>query len=241
MTFAPSIRSIGVALLVLLAAGGCDSYAQSSRSGSARVNQSQIKSDGNFTEVVTLAGGCFWCTEAVYEQFQQSGKVGEVVSGYIGGTKAEANYEAVCSYKRPIPGKPLHAEAVQVHYDPDKISFEEILEVFFKTHDPTSLYQQGADKGPQYRTSIFFNSDEQKAAAKAYIDKLNKEKVYRREVVTLLEDGTGKSETSTFYPAEEYHQDYFRRNPYQGYCQMVVSQKVRKTRNLFEDKLKLDP
>ncbi|SRR6056297_398704 len=207
---------------------------------SAKTRPADAASAGNqdARAVATLAGGCFWCTEAVFEEING---VGEVVSGYIGGTRAEANYGAVSSYKMPIPGKPLHAEAVQVHYDPDVIRFEEILEIFFKTHDPTSLYRQGADVGPQYRTSIFYGDDEQKEAAEKYIDKLNRERTFRGRVATLLEDGTGESETSTFYPAEEYHQDYFRRNPTATYCQLVVSQKVRKSRNLFEDKLKPKP
>lgn len=178
-------------------------------------------SGDSYTSIATLAGGCFWCTEAVFEAIEG---VGDVESGYIGGHVKNPSYKAVCT------GRTGHAEAVQVYYDPNKITFDEVLEIFFKTHDPTTLNRQGADAGTQYRSAIFYKDDEQKESAKKYIEKISKD--YRSPIVTKLE------KLDTWYPAEEYHQDYFRKNPYASYCQAVVSKKVRKTQNLFEDKLK---
>jgi peptide-methionine (S)-S-oxide reductase len=173
--------------------------------------------------VATLAGGCFWCTEAVYERMEG---VNDVVSGYIGGFVRNPTYEQVCSKKTG------HAEAVEVYYDPSKTTYEELLEVFFKTHDPTTLNRQGADEGPQYRSSVFYHNEEQKAAAEKYIQKLNESGEFRTPIVTKLEKAT------IFYPAEEYHQDYFRLNPNAGYCQAVVKNKVRKFNREFGDKIK---
>lgn len=173
--------------------------------------------------VATFAGGCFWCTEAVFERMEG---VKDVISGYIGGTVPNPTYEQVCSKKTG------HAEAVEITYDPSKTTYEELLEVFFKTHDPTTLNRQGADEGPQYRSSVFFHSDEQKAAAKKYIEKLDESGEYKRKIVTLLEEAT------TFYPAELYHQDFFRKNPNHGYCRAVVVDKVRKFNRNFGDKVK---
>ena len=176
------------------------------------------------TEVVaTLAGGCFWCTEAVFERIEG---VGDVVSGYIGGKMPNPTYKQVCT------GYTGHAEAVEVYYDPRVRSFDEILEIFFATHDPTTLNRQGRDVGTQYRSSIFYHNDEQKKAAEKYIVKLGESGKYDRPIVTKLEKAT------VFYPAEEYHQDYFRLNPNAGYCQFVVRNKVRKTNRSFGDKLK---
>lgn len=173
--------------------------------------------------VATLAGGCFWCTEAVFERMEG---VNDVISGYIGGTVPNPTYEQVCGKKTG------HAEAVEVYYDPTKVTYEELLEVFFKTHDPTTLNKQGADEGPQYRSSVFYHDEEQRAAAEKYIKKLGESGEYDRKVVTQLEKAT------TFYPAEEYHQDFFRRNPNYGYCRAVVVPKVRKFNRNFGDKIK---
>jgi methionine-S-sulfoxide reductase len=173
--------------------------------------------------VATLAGGCFWCTEAVFERMTG---VKDVVSGYIGGTVPNPTYEQVCGKKTG------HAEAVEIFYDPTKTSYEELLEVFFKTHDPTTLNRQGADVGPQYRSAVFYHDEKQKLAAEKYIKKLNESGEFNRPIVTTLEKAT------KFYPAEEYHQDYFRRNPNAGYCQMVVKNKVRKFNREFGDKIK---
>lgn len=173
--------------------------------------------------VATLAGGCFWCTEAVFERMRG---VNDVVSGYIGGHVPNPIYQQVLTKKTG------HAEAIEIRYDPTKTTYEELLEVFFKTHDPTTLNRQGNDVGPQYRSSVFYHNEEQKKAAEKYIAKLNESGEYSRPIVTKLEPAT------TFYPAEEYHQDYFRRNPNQGYCQIVVKNKVRKFNRAFGDKIK---
>ncbi len=180
-------------------------------------------SDKPKESVVTLAGGCFWCTEAVFERMKG---VNDVVSGYIGGHVPNPTYEQVCGKKTG------HAEAVEVYYDPDKISYDELLEIFFKTHDPTTLNRQGADEGPQYRSSIFFHSEEERVAAKKFIRKLDASGKFRSRIVTKLERAT------EFYPAEEYHQDYFRLNPNAQYCQYVVRGKVLKAQKEFSDKLK---
>ncbi|MEO1617337.1 MAG: peptide-methionine (S)-S-oxide reductase MsrA [Planctomycetota bacterium] len=173
----------------------------------------------------TFAGGCFWCTEAVFERMEG---VKDVISGYIGGTVPNPTYEQVCSKKTG------HAEAVEIVFDPTKTSYEELLEVFFKTHDPTTLNRQGADEGPQYRSSVFYHDEEQKKAAAKYIEKLNDSGEYKRKIVTLLEEAT------TFYPAEVYHQDFFRKNPTHGYCRAVVVDKLRKFNRNFGDKIKKD-
>ncbi|MDG2221188.1 MAG: peptide-methionine (S)-S-oxide reductase MsrA [Rubripirellula sp.] len=173
--------------------------------------------------VATFAGGCFWCTEAVFERMEG---VKDVVSGYIGGHVPNPTYEQVCGKKTG------HAEAVEIVFDPSKTSYEELLKVFFKTHDPTTQNRQGADVGPQYRSAIFYHGDEQKEQSKKFIEKLNKSREYSRPVVTTLEKAT------KFYPAEEYHQDYFRLNPYAPYCQAVVKNKVRKFNREFGDKIK---
>ena len=176
---------------------------------------------GKKEAVATLAGGCFWCTEAVYERMRG---INDVVSGYIGGHVKNPTYEQVCSKKTG------HAEAVEIYYDPTQTTYEELLEVFFKTHDPTTLNRQGADVGPQYRSAIFFHNDEQKAQAKKYIAKLNA--AGEGPIVTTLEVA------SKFYPAEEYHQDFFARNPNHGYCRAVVKNKVRKFNREFGEKIK---
>jgi peptide-methionine (S)-S-oxide reductase len=176
--------------------------------------------------VATLAGGCFWCTEAVFERMKG---VGNVVSGYIGGQIPNPTYEAVCT------GLTGHAEAVEIEYDPTVTTFEELLEVFFETHDPTSLNRQGADVGTQYRSAIFYHDNEQKEIAEAYIKQLNESPPYRRRpIVTTLESA------STFYVAEDKHQDYFANNPAAGYCQAVVRPKVMKFQKSFKDKVKKD-
>ncbi len=173
--------------------------------------------------VAILAGGCFWCTEAVYERMEG---ITDVVSGYIGGRNANPTYQQVCT------GRTGHAEAVQIFYDPSKTSFQEILKVFFKTHDPTTLNRQGVDTGTQYRSSVFYLNEEQKKIAADYIKELDEHGDFRNPIVTKLEKAT------EFFPAEEYHQDYFRRNPNAAYCQRVVVDKVRKFNRSFGDKIK---
>lgn len=173
--------------------------------------------------VATLAGGCFWCTEAVFERMEG---VNDVVSGYIGGHVPNPTYEQICT---KLTG---HAEAVEVYYDPSKTNYEELLKVFFKTHDPTTLNKQGNDVGPQYRSSVFYHNDEQRQIADKVIKELNESGELRRPIVTKLEEAT------KFYVAEEYHQDYYRKNPNAGYCQIVVRNKVRKFNREFGDKIK---
>lgn len=171
----------------------------------------------------TFAGGCFWCTEAVYAELDG---VGAVTSGYIGGSVPNPTYQQVCG------GLTGHAEAVQIEYDPRKVSFEQLLEVFFATHDPTTRNRQGADVGTQYRSGIFFHDAEQKRIAEQVIARLDAARAFPAPIVTEV------TEASIFYPAEDYHQDYFANNPAQGYCRAVVAPKVAKVRKVFEALLK---
>lgn len=174
-------------------------------------------------EVATLGGGCFWCLEAVFEQLRG---VERVESGYAGGNAANPTYQQVCG------GGTGHAEVVQITFDTQVISFADLLDVFFDIHDPTTLNRQGADVGTQYRSAIFFHSPEQKRVAEEKIAALNASGVYRVPVVTQLVP------FEAFYRAEDYHQGYFRTNPYQGYCQAVVGPKVAKFRVHFADKIR---
>lgn len=177
----------------------------------------------NGTETTTLAGGCFWCLEAVYDELKG---VTDVVSGYAGGSVSNPSYEAVCT------GKTGHAEVVQIKFDPKAISFAEILKVFFTIHDPTTLNQQGADVGTQYRSAIFYHTPEQKTIAEETIKEITAAKIWDNPIVTQVVP------FKEFFAAEDYHQEYFARNPYQGYCQMVVAPKVAKFRQKFVGKLK---
>ena len=170
-----------------------------------------------------FAGGCFWCVEAVFEELDG---VQDAVSGYAGGAKETANYEAVCS------GTTGHAEAVKIIYDPSKISFKKLLEVHFATHDPTTLNRQGNDVGTQYRSTIFYATNEEKQAAQEYIAELEKMHAYDRPIVTTLEP------LKAFYEAETYHQNYVCANPMQGYVRAVALPKVDKVRKKFADDLK---
>jgi peptide-methionine (S)-S-oxide reductase len=174
-------------------------------------------------EVATLGGGCFWCLEAVFDEVRG---VEDVLSGYSGGFVVNPTYRQVCD------GKTGHAEVVRVAFDPTVITFREILEIFFAIHDPTTLNRQGADVGPQYRSAIFYHSPEQKATAQAVIAELNTGRIFDKPIVTEVAGVT------RFYPAEDYHQEYFRKNPHQPYCQVVVSPKVAKLRKSFAAKLK---
>ncbi len=174
-------------------------------------------------EVATLAGGCFWCLEAVYDDLKG---VEDVVSGYSGGAAANPTYKQVCT------GTTGHAEVVQVTFDPSVISFREILEVFFTIHDPTTLNRQGADVGTQYRSAIYYHSPAQKAAAEQAIGELNAAHLWGNPIVTEVVP------LKAFYPAEEYHQEYFKRNPDQSYCRVVVAPKVAKFRKQYLAKLK---
>ena len=178
---------------------------------------------GNEREIATLAGGCFWCLEAVYEQMMG---VESVVSGYTGGHIVNPSYEQVCT------GRTGHAEAVQVTFDPQVASYRDILGVFFSIHDPTTLNRQGHDVGPQYRSAIFYHDDEQKAAAEQTIAELEASKTWSSPIVTEV------TALPEFYVAEGYHQEYYRRNAAQPYCQVVISPKVPKFRKEYVDRLK---
>ena len=175
------------------------------------------------TETAILAGGCFWCTEAV---FRDVIGVTEVESGYIGGTTANPTYKQVCA------GDTGHAEAIRVTYDPTVISYAEVLDVFLGTHDPTQLNRQGNDIGTQYRSAIYYHSPEQRDTASAIIAELTAEKAFADPIVTEI------TEAGPFYLAEPYHQEYYARNPGQGYCQFVVAPKLAKFRKHFAEKSK---
>ena len=166
-------------------------------------------------EVATLAGGCFWCIEAV---FQEIDGVEGVIPGYAGGASLNPTYEQVST------GKSGHAEAVQVTFDPARISYREILEIFFSVHDPTTLNRQGADVGTQYRSAIFYHSNKQKTISEEVIKELNETHLWERPMITQV------TPISKFYPAEDYHRDYFKKHPEQAYCQAVISPKVNKLR-----------
>jgi peptide-methionine (S)-S-oxide reductase len=174
-------------------------------------------------ETATLAGGCFWCLEAVYLELKG---VERVVSGYAGGRVPNPSYELVCT------GTSGHAEVVQVTYDPGVITYDDLLDVFFAIHDPTTLNSQGPDHGTQYRSAVFYHTPEQKAAAERKIAALSAARLWDDPIVTEVVP------LDAFYPAEGYHQDYFRRNPGQGYCRVIVAPKVAKARKQFLDKLK---
>ncbi len=175
------------------------------------------------TQIATLAGGCFWCLEAVYDQLEG---VKSVESGYSGGQVPNPSYHEVCD------GKTGHAEVVQVSFDPDEISFADILRVFFAIHDPTTLNRQGADVGTQYRSAIFCHDDEQKQTAEAVIKEIGAAGIWDNPIVTEV------TPFDRFYMAEAYHQEYFANNPFQPYCQVVIAPKVAKFRKQFVESLK---
>ncbi|WP_447969775.1 peptide-methionine (S)-S-oxide reductase MsrA [Nitrospira sp. M1] len=174
-------------------------------------------------EITTLGGGCFWCLEAAYDQLKG---VESVESGYMGGQVQNPTYEAVCM------GNTGHAEVVQVTFDPSVISYREILEIFFAIHDPTTLNRQGNDTGTQYRSAIFYHSPEQKTVAEDVIATFTKDNIFTQPIVTEV------APADTFYIAEEYHQEYFVRNPSQPYCAYLINPKVAKFRQQFAEKLK---
>jgi peptide-methionine (S)-S-oxide reductase len=174
-------------------------------------------------ETATFGGGCFWCVEAVMLPLRG---VRRVTSGYAGGRVKHPTYREVCS------GRTGHAEVVQVEYDPAEVSYRDLLHVFFATHDPTTLNRQGADVGTQYRSVVFYHDDAQRAEAEAVIAELEAEQVFDRPIATEVKP------LEAFYPAEDYHQDYFARNPAQPYCQAVIAPKVAKLRRHYLDRLK---
>ena len=217
-----NIRYIITALSIyLLIAGGC---------GNKETNaQSEIKKDkGEIMDttgmqVATFGSGCFWCTEAIFERLNG---VVKVESGYAGGTVKNPTYEEVCS------GTTGHAEVTQITYNPKIITYDELLEVFWKTHDPTTLNRQGNDVGTQYRSVIFYHNEEQKELAENYKKELDKSGAWDKPIVTEI------SPFTKFYSAEGYHQDYYNNNPNQGYCAFIIAPKVDKFEKVFKDKLK---
>ena len=197
-------------LVILLTVLCIQSYAQS-------------KSKSADMEIATLGGGCFWCTEAIYKELKG---VVSVTSGYSGGEIVNPSYREVCT------GRTGHAEVIEIEFDPSVISFSELLEVFFATHDPTTLNRQGADVGTQYRSVIFYHNPEQKETAESVIDRLNQENVFGKPVVTEI------TAWKNFFAAEDYHQDYFENNRSQSYCQFVIVPKMEKFRKIFSERLK---
>ncbi|HMI08691.1 MAG TPA: peptide-methionine (S)-S-oxide reductase MsrA [Flavobacterium sp.] len=174
-------------------------------------------------ETATFAGGCFWCTEAVFLELDG---VQSVKSGYIGGRTINPTYKEICT------GETGHAEAIEITFDPQKLSYEELLRIFFATHDPTTINRQGNDFGTQYRSEIFYHNETQKQLAEDYIAQLTEANTYGKKVVTKL------SAATTFYVAEDYHQNYYSRNKDAGYCAYVITPKVEKVREKFKEKLK---
>jgi peptide-methionine (S)-S-oxide reductase len=176
-------------------------------------------------EIATLGAGCFWCVEAIFRDLKG---VDKVISGYSGGWVANPTYEQVCT------GQTGHAEVINVIFDPKVIKFDDILHIFFTTHDPTTLNRQGPDTGTQYRSAIFYHNDAQKASGEKVIKEVNEAKIWRNKIVTEV------TPFKNFYAAEDYHQDYFKRNPNQQYCAIIIAPKVRKFREKYAHLLKQD-
>lgn len=187
------------------------------------MTEQKLDAEAEGRAVATLGGGCFWCLEAVYQEMKG---ITDIVSGYAGGVEPNPSYRQVGT------GTTGHAEVVQLHYDPGAVSYREILEVFFTIHDPTTLNRQGADIGPQYRSIILYHNLEQKQTAEQVIAMFNAQKIWPRPIVTEVQP------YEDFYPAEDYHQNYYRSNPNQPYCAVVIDPKVAKFRASFIDKLK---
>lgn len=211
----------GIGVMGIFGAGGSSAHAAEPLPKPQKDLAPPAK-DGE-TRTAVFAGGCFWCTEGAFEQFRG---VKEVVSGYSGDTKENATYEKVCSHTTK------HAEAIKITYDPKMITYGQLMQVFFLAHDPTTLDRQGNDAGHQYRSAIFYQSDEEKQVAEAYIKQLNDAKVFDAKIVTTLEPLTG------FYLAEDYHQNYVKNNPNQGYVRACALPKMQKVRQAYKDWLK---
>jgi len=203
----------------LVANAGC----QQMKNDVKKVEKTNMSNQSTKLDTATFGEGCFWCTEAVFERLKG---VKSVISGYSGGDVPNPTYEQVCT------GRTGHAEVSQIIYDPKEVSFEELLTVFFRTHDPTSLNKQGADTGTQYRSVIFYHNEKQKELAEFAKKKINEEKLYDKPIVTEI------SPLTNFYEAEDYHQDYYDNNPSQGYCVYVIAPKLEKFEKLFKDRLK---
>jgi peptide-methionine (S)-S-oxide reductase len=214
------ILNIAYALtLILVLILGCNETRSEKIIQKKQVMDNQNKN----LDTATFASGCFWCTEAIFERVNG---VKSVISGYSGGTVPNPTYEEVCT------GNTGHAECTQIIYDPSVISYDELLEIFWKMHDPTTLNRQGNDVGTQYRSAIFYHNEQQKEKAEYYKKKLTDEKIWDKPIVTEI------TKFTKFYPAENYHQEYYDKNPNQGYCAYVITPKVEKFEKIFKDKLK---
>jgi peptide-methionine (S)-S-oxide reductase len=218
-----------VLFISIISLAGLNSCAQKESSAKTKkdtkvMTASNTNSSAPLTmDTATFGTGCFWCTEAIFQQLEG---VEKVTSGYSGGTVENPTYEQVT-------GKATgHAECLNIIYDPAKISFDELLEIFWQTHDPTTLNRQGADVGPQYRSVVFYHNEEQRAKTAKYKAELDKSGAFDNPIVTTLE------EFKVFYPAEAYHQNYYKNNTSQGYCQFVIRPKLEKFEKVFKDKLK---
>jgi peptide-methionine (S)-S-oxide reductase len=211
---------IFLSAMMLLAGVSCG---QQSAADASKTMATEKKEQSGL-QVATFGNGCFWCTEAI---FQRLNGVDKVVSGYSGGKVKNPTYKEVCS------GLTGHAEVIQITYDPKKITFDELLEVFWKTHDPTTLNRQGADEGTQYRSAVFYHSEEQKSLATEYRKKLDASGAFNNPIVTEI------TPFSEFYPAEDYHQNYFNLNGTAPYCSFVIQPKIEKFQKVFKSKLKV--
>jgi len=189
-----------------------------------QVKKGDLKMDNTKTETAIFAGGCFWCTEAFFTDLKG---VEKVVSGYIGGATVNPSYKDVCT------GQTGHAEAIQITFNPAEVAYEDLLEIFFATHDPTTLNRQGNDVGTQYRSEIFYTNDAQKASAENFIKLLTEQKIFGAKIVTAI------TAASKFYPAEDYHQDYYALNGNQPYCRAVIAPKMDKLEKNYKSKLKV--
>jgi methionine-S-sulfoxide reductase len=224
----PALRNFACLAVVMLAAGCQRAESQTVEkrvmpAEQSSAAQSSAGSKDAKLAKITLGSGCFWCTEAFFQRLKG---VTSVVSGYSGGKVENPTYEAVCS------GSTGHAEVIQVTYDPAQISFEDLLKVFWQTHDPTTPNQQGHDVGTQYRSAIFYHTEDQRRIAEQYKKQLEASRAFKAPIVTEITAFTN------FYPAEKYHQNYFNANPSQSYCQFVIRPKIEKFNKEFKDKLK---
>jgi peptide-methionine (S)-S-oxide reductase len=212
-----------VLFISIISLAGLNSCAQKDNSAKTKKDTKVMTTANTQLDTATFGTGCFWCTEAIFQQLEG---VEKVTSGYSGGTVENPTYEQVT-------GKATgHAECLNIIYDPAKISFDELLEIFWQTHDPTTLNRQGADVGPQYRSVVFYHNEEQRAKTAKYKAELDKSGAFDNPIVTTLE------EFKVFYPAEAYHQNYYKNNTSQGYCQFVIRPKLEKFEKVFKDKLK---
>ena len=217
-------KNILVISLIMFLTGITSVGCKETKSINIESEKNEMNSAQNLNiEKATFGGGCFWCTEAIYERVEG---VEKVVSGYAGGHVKNPAYKQVCD------GTTGHAEVIQIDYDPNVVSYDELLEIFFKTHDPTTLNRQGADVGTQYRSVVFYHNDEQKKKAEYYKTELDKSGAWDKPIVTEI------SPLTNYYPAEDYHQDYFENNPDQSYCAFVIGPKVEKFEKVFKKKLK---